>query len=373
MAHLVIVGAGVFGTMHTILALRAGHSVTLIERDPRPLMASVRNFGMIAVGGRAPGDELTAALRARELWEQIATDHPTLTFRPTGSIVVAKTDVELEVMANLAERPDAPQRQWELLDRDGAREINPALQGDIVGGLYCGQDAAVEPESVLTELRAEAQSFSGFTWVPGTEIIDVIEEEGEVRAVSRGGVSYHGDYAIVVPGADHHTLFGSRLATAPLKKTYVQMARMADPGVHIRTSIANADSLRYYPGYRGPWLDTLPEQSPLGKELVLQLLLQQRVDGTLTIGDSHQYVEPFDHELREDAYVYLVDEIEAILGVAPPIVTRWAGVYSQHLEGALAHRDRVSERIHLVTGPAGRGNTLSPMIAEQTLLEVLNV
>jgi FAD dependent oxidoreductase TIGR03364 len=373
MAHLVIVGAGVFGTMHSIFALRKGHSVTLIERDSRPLMASVRNFGMIAVGGRAKGEELQAARRARELWGMLAVDHPTLTFRPCGSIVVAKTDVEMEVMSILAEQDDAADREWKLLDRDEARDVNPALRGNILGGLFSGQDAAVEPESVLTELRDEAQSFTGFTWVPATEIVDVTQHGREVRAVSREGVHYHGDYAIVVPGADHHTLFGDRLAQAPLKKTYVQMARMAPPSIEVTTGIANGDSLRYYPGYRGPWLEKLPEQSPLGKELVLQLLLQQRVGGTLTIGDSHQYVEPFDHELREDAYEYLVDEIEAILGEAPPIISRWAGVYSQHTEGALAHRDQIDERIHLVTGPAGRGNTLSPMIAEQTIEEFVNV
>ena len=373
MAHLVIVGAGVFGSMHSLFALKRGHSVTLIERDPRPLSASVRNFGMIAVGGRARGDELSAALRARELWEATADDHPQLTFRATGSILVARTDTEMEVIHELATAEDAEARQWRAVDAVEARGINPGLQGDIAGGLYCGRDAAVEPESVLDELRREAESFDGFTWMPGTEIIEVREQGAGVQAISRTGEQIEGDYAIVVPGADHHTLFGDRLSAAPLKKTYVQMARMEHPGFDIPTSLANVDSLRYYPGYKGPWLEKLPEQSEKGKELVLQLLLQQRVDGTLTIGDSHQYEEPFDHELREDVYDYLTEEITAILGSAPRIVSRWAGVYSQHLHGEISHRDQVSDRIHLVTGPAGRGNTLSPFIAEQTLEEHVHV
>ncbi|MDR9363661.1 MAG: FAD-dependent oxidoreductase [Microbacteriaceae bacterium] len=371
--RLLIIGAGVFGHMHAIFACEKGYEVKLIERHSRPTMASVRNFGMIAVGGRKAGDELTAALRARTLWQDLSERYEELTFRATGSICVAVEDQEFEVMKHYAKYEDAALRGWEVLDADQVKDYNPGIRGDIRGGLYAATDAAVEPETVLTELRSELERFSNFSWHSNTEIVDVSQSGEIVTAKSRDGEIFEGDYAVVVPGADYSTLFADRLQSAPLKKTYVQMARMENPGFEIPTSISNADSLRYYPGYAGSQLADLPPQSELGKELVMQLLLQQRVDGTLTIGDSHQYVEPFDHELREDAYEYMVDSIEKIIGVAPKITSRWAGVYSQHLHGALSHRDQVDTRIHLLTGPAGRGNTLSPMIAEETIEEVINV
>ena len=65
MARVVVVGAGVIGTLHAYLALRAGHEVTHLERELAARGASVRNFGLIWVSGRRPGEELSFALRSR--------------------------------------------------------------------------------------------------------------------------------------------------------------------------------------------------------------------------------------------------------------------------------------------------------------------
>ena len=49
---------------------------------------------------------------------------------------------------------------------------------------------------------------------------------------------------------------------------------------------------------------------------------------------------------------------------------RWTGVYSQALDGAICHRRQVQLGVWVVTGPGGRGMTLSPAIAEQTIAEI---
>ena len=74
--RVVVVGGGVFGTMHALFALARGASVVHLERDAVPSGATVRNFGLIWVSGRAVGRELNLALRARELWEDVARGHP---------------------------------------------------------------------------------------------------------------------------------------------------------------------------------------------------------------------------------------------------------------------------------------------------------
>ena len=60
----------------------------------------------------------------------------------------------------------------------------------------------------------------------------------------------------------------------------------------------------------------------------------------------------------------------------PPVRRRWAGVYSEVIPEtpeypavaghALYHRAEVEPGVILVTGPGGRGMTLSPAIAEET-------
>ena len=75
----------------------------------------------------------------------------------------------------------------------------------------------------------------------------------------------------------------------------------------LTTSLADADTLRYYPAYESAPLAQLGEQTPVAAAHHLQLLLVQRPDGGLTIGDTHAYGEPFDFALAEDPTLELLD------------------------------------------------------------------
>src|SRR5579863_10785908 len=133
--RVVIVGGGILGTMHAVMARRHGLAVTHLEREPEGRGASVRNFGLIWVSGRRAGAELSLALRARQLWAEIAGFAPGTGFRPAGSLTVATSEAELAVMREAAELSDAKQREFELLDAAGVGEVNPALRGEFLGGL----------------------------------------------------------------------------------------------------------------------------------------------------------------------------------------------------------------------------------------------
>ncbi len=138
-------------------------------------------------------------------------------------------------------------------------------------------------------------------------------------------------------------------------------------GEPLTTSIADGDSLRYYPAFRVPALDRLPPQHPVAAAHHMQLLISQRATGALTIGDTHDYDEPFDFAVDEAPYDHLRERAESLLGrPLPPVVRRWAGVYSQALHDAVCWRDQVQPDVWVVTGPGGRGMTLSPAIAEDT-------
>jgi glycine/D-amino acid oxidase-like deaminating enzyme len=142
-------------------------------------------------------------------------------------------------------------------------------------------------------------------------------------------------------------------------------------GERLSTALADGDSLRYYPAYELPGRGQLIAQPPVAAENRAQLLLVQRADGCLTIGDTHEYDEPFGFDVDEDAYQHLIERAEALLGARlPPVQRRWAGVYSEVASGgspdALYHRSEVMPGVVLVTGPGGRGMTCSPAIAEET-------
>jgi glycine/D-amino acid oxidase-like deaminating enzyme len=99
----------------------------------------------------------------------------------------------------------------------------------------------------------------------------------------------------------------------------------------------------------------------------------QRATGGLTIGDTHLYDQPFDFAVEEHLYDDLAARAEAALGVPlPPIVRRWAGVYTGMTDDRTYYCESIDPGITVVTAPAGRGMTLSPAIAEQTW-KALNV
>src|SRR5580692_725614 len=175
--RIVVVGGGVLGTMHAVAARRRGFEVVQLEREAEARGASVRNFGLVWVSGRRAGAELRLALRARELWEELAGRVPGLGFRAAGSLTLATEDAELRLLKEASELPDAGLRDFELLDPDAVRAVNPALRGEFAGGLLCRADAIVEPRKVLPALRgylaASSEDDSGYQWLPGREVTEI--------------------------------------------------------------------------------------------------------------------------------------------------------------------------------------------------------
>ncbi|WP_033262011.1 TIGR03364 family FAD-dependent oxidoreductase [Amycolatopsis vancoresmycina] len=367
--RILIVGGGVLGTLHAWQAVERGHDVVQLEREPEARGASVRNFGLVWVGGRASGPELETAQRARVLWAELGERVPALGFRANGSLTVVRTEAELAVAREAA--ATGGDRGFKVLDADETRALNPALRGDFLGALWCERDAAVEPRTAQPALRAELAKSGRHTWRPGREVrqltgTGVVDDHGE---------RHDGDVVVFCTGAWTGGLVRELAGDPPVRKVRLQMAQTEPLGEPLTTSVADGDSFRYYPAYRGPALDALARTQPQGDVAAahrMQLLLVQRLDGSLTIGDTHEYDEPFAFDVTEDPYAHLAGVAGALLGrPLPRIRRRWAGVYAQTADPAqVVHRARVAANAVLVTGPGGRGMTCAPAIAEATAEEL---
>ncbi|MFF1404505.1 TIGR03364 family FAD-dependent oxidoreductase [Streptomyces sp. NPDC058294] len=371
--RVIVVGAGVVGTLHAWHAVERGHEVVQIEREAEARGASLRNFGQIWVSGRAGGEELGTALRARDLWEEIGSRVPRLGFRACGSLTLMRDARETAVAEAALARDDAPARGYKLLTAREARALNPALRGTFEAALYCERDAAVEPRTAQVALRAELLKSAHYTFLPGREVREVI---GENAVRDDHGDLHTGDHVVLCTGAWLgglvRELAGPEL---PVRRVRLQMMQTGPLGEPLTTSVADADSFRYYPAYRSEALDALntaQPQAPTAAEHRMQLLMVQRADGGLTIGDTHEYEHPFAFDTLEDPYDHLAEVVGSFLGrPLPKIRRRWAGVYAQCTDPSrVVHRQRVRDGVWLVTGPGGRGMTCSPAIAETTADEL---
>jgi FAD dependent oxidoreductase TIGR03364 len=364
--RIVVIGGGVLGTMHAVAARRRGYEVVHLEREGEARGASVRNFGLVWVSGRRAGAELALALRARELWAELGHVVSGLHFRPAGSLTLATDDAELRVLKEAAALPDAVQRGFELLDPGAVRAANPGLRGELAGGLLCRADAIVEPRQVLPAVR-EYLAGDGYEWRPGREVTEIVPNA--VR--DHTGAWHQCDLVVLCPGAVFTGVVGrylSFLARDGVRRVRLQMMQTAPMAERLTTAVADGDSLRYYPAYDLPGRSLLPPQAPVAEHSRAQLLMVQRADGSLTIGDTHEYGEPFTFDVASDAYDHLQARAEALLGASiPPVQRRWAGVYSEiSIGSALYHRSEPEPGVVLVTGPGGRGMTCAPAIAEET-------
>lgn len=363
------------GTMHAWQAVERGHEVVQIEREAEARGASLRNFGQIWVSGRAGGEELDTALRARELWEGIGERVPGLGFRAIGSLTPVRNAREHAVAEAAVARPDAAARGYKLVTAAEARAINPALRGAFEAALWCERDAAVEPRTAQLHLREALKASGRYTFLPGREVRDVLEDAAGPAVRDDHGDVHRGDVVVLATGAWLSGLVRELAPELPVRRVRLQMMQTAPLGESLTTSVADADSFRYYPAYRSAALDELnaeQAQAPIAAAHKMQLLMVQRKDGGLTIGDTHEYKHPFAFDTLEDPYEHLTEVVESFLGrPLPKIQHRWAGVYAQCTDTTrVVHRQQVRDGVWLVTGPGGRGMTCSPAIAETTANEL---
>ncbi|MDY6999322.1 MAG: TIGR03364 family FAD-dependent oxidoreductase [Actinomycetota bacterium] len=364
--RVTIIGGGILGTAHAWHAVRRGHRVTHLERDAEARGATVRNFGLVWVSGRSSA-ELDASLRARALWEELGAEVPGIGFRPCGSLTLMRTPAEVAVAEEVCSRADTGRRGFRLLEPAEARRINPALRGKFLAALHCSRDGAVESRQALPAIRGALQATGQYTFLPGTEARTVTG----TRVLDDQGDSHDADVVIVCAGAAHGGLVRELAGALPVRRVRLQMMQTAPLDEELTTAIADGDSFRYYPAYSGNALDSLrrtENQDPVAHEHGMQLLCVQRRHGGLTIGDTHEYREPFAFDVAEAPYAYLAALVEELLGrPLPPIRQRWAGVYSQSVDpGRLVYRGEVADNVWVVTGPGGRGMTLGPAIGEHT-------
>lgn len=364
--RVVVVGGGVIGTLHAYQALARGADVVHLERDLVPQGATVRNFGLVWVSGRARGRELDLALRARELWGELARDNEGVGFRANGSLTLVNRDDETSVIEHAMNDDDAQRRGFELLSAEQVRRKNPALCGEFSAGLFCRLDAAVESAKAMATLRTAMQRSDRYDYLVARELVGVADH----AALDHRGVVHKADRVFLCLGASLSGFAAELFELEALRTVRLQMAETEPFGRELTTSIANGDSLRYYPAYQDFARSALSPQNPEAARHAIQLLCQQRLHGGLTFGDTHELDEPGRFALSDRPVEILFEALRALIGSRTPrIDRRWVGSYHQlsdPMVDEIYFRKEVAPGVVAVTGAGGRGMTLAPAIAEES-------
>jgi FAD dependent oxidoreductase TIGR03364 len=364
-ADLVVVGAGVVGLAHAIEAHARGLSVVVVERDARAVGASVRNFGHIGTTLQG-GEAATYAAAARERWLSLA---PKAGFEvlEVGTVVVARNEPELAVLREFAgEHPDLAR----FLGPVQVRDLFPLATMEVVGGAHLPQDLRIDPREAIPSLASWLESVGiRFAWNTHAGSVG----EGVVHT-SRG--DFHGAGIVHASGHDLDRLFPDIAEAHGVQRCLLHMFEVAPPGnARIGPAILTGTGMLRYPA-----LAAMPSVAAVRAEMeehqaelldqAVNLMLTQRPDGSLVLGDTHQYDrthQPFDDERLAEL---LLREGSRLLGAKLTVRRRWRGVYAESpTTDFLIAQPHPGTRVVSVTSGIGMTTALglAPTVLDQLL------
>ncbi|MGY0020732.1 TIGR03364 family FAD-dependent oxidoreductase [Streptomyces sp. YJ-C3] len=365
-SDLVVVGAGIVGLAHAVEAVRRGLRVTVVERDRRPVGASVRNFGHCCVTAQR-GELLDLATRSRTGWLDAAA-RAGLWAPEAGALVVARSATELAVLEELREERGTDAVRLRTRDEVGDALGRPADErGDLAGGALLPADLRVNPREAAPRIAAWLAEQPGVRVLWGTNVTGV--ESGTVHT-SRGPV--HGDQLLVCVGHDLDRLYPREAEAHGIERCRLSMARVEAPAA-FRTDAAvlTATSMLRYDAFTATPSAAALRDEVIGHSAELldigaNVMFTRLPDGTVLVGDSHAYDTteiPFQDEAVS---ALLLREVARVLGVRDVRVTeRWQGVYASSARGPLLVRD-LAPGVRALSVTSGVGMTLSFGLAAAT-------
>lgn len=362
-----IAGAGIVGLAHALDAVRRGLSVVVVERDEEARGASVRNFGHGCFTAQS-GESLEAAMAAREHWVSLSQEAGFWLDR-SGSIVVAHAEDEMAVMNEFAGFRNG---DVELLGRSDVLDRVPIAADGIVGGMWAPLDYRVDPREAVHALARWLADSHGVRFMWGTNVLGA---ETGVLHTTAGDVG--AGAVVIAPGHHLDRLFPELARDAKMERCTLHMLRVAPPDRRpLGPALLTGLSLLRYRGYAEcPSLDAVRERLAKDRPELLDaevnLIITQRPDGDLVVGDTHEYARtssPFQDERLDEL---LLEEASRLLGVDELRVReRWRGVYASTPDDEFFVAP-IARGVRAVAITTGIGMTIAFGLAPRVLDELL--
>jgi FAD dependent oxidoreductase TIGR03364 len=378
--ELIVVGAGVLGTFHAYHAAKLGKKVLLIEKDQYPTQATVRNFGQVVPSGMG-GDWFHYGVRGTELYNQIQKEFD-ISIRNNGSVYIASDADEQQLIHELKAIMDVRGYEAELLTTEECLAKWPALKGAYCKeGLFFPQEVSAEPEKMIFKLHDYTTAqFQNLTYRPSTTIIDCSISSNRVVVVSSKKEEFIADKVIVCNGGEFKLLFPDLFRQSGIVTSKLQMLRSIPmPETKLEGNVLTGLTIRRYESFQEcPSYKNIKTPDHLAelKKWGIHILFKKAVDGSIIIGDSHEYADvnhTDDLGFSQNEYInrLLLKEAQRIVNFdVSQIATAWSGFYPQHNEKEIVEID-IEDKIHIRTAIGGKGMTTSAGYAEESIKKLM--
>lgn len=363
---IAIVGAGIVGLAHALAASRLGLRVVVLDREAQANGASVRNFGFVTVTGQEAGPVWRRARRSRDVWAEVAGPAG-IAIEQTGLLMVARRPEAAAALADFLATDMGAGCTW--LDGAAARsQLGPAAPAGLCGALASPHELRVESRTAIPALAAWLAA-GGVTFRRGVAVQAV-----DTGRVTTAAATIRADAVVVCPGDDLATLFPAAMAAAGVTRCKLQMLRLAAPGFCLPATVMSDLGLVRYRGYAA-----LPAVAALHARLAAEqanhlahgvhLIVAQGADGSMIVGDSHDYADTPDPFAAVAVERLILDEFAAVFGAVPPVVERWTGTYASAATHSLVVAPADGVRLVVVT--SGTGASTAFALAEEVIGDLM--
>jgi FAD dependent oxidoreductase TIGR03364 len=378
---LIVVGAGVLGSFHAYHAAKKGWKVLLIEKDEKPADASVRNFGMIIPSGMASGEWKEHGRRSTEIYRSIQSSFD-ITLRANGSIYLASDKTETTLLEELAAINEKDGYACSLVSKEDCLLRYPGLRASYCqAGLFFPDVITVEPNRMVHHLIAYMKEQLKLVYKSNTLVKSVVYQADRALVETNMGELFTSNYVVICSGREFKTLYPKLFTNAGIELVKLQMMQTTPiPDYVLKGSIFGGLSIRRYESFRAcASFDQLQagETDSRFKKWGIHVLFKQAMDGSLIIGDSHEYAAIDQTDSLGFEYKQVIEDIilqEAQRMIRLPhwnIAKTWNGYYTQSKEQDI-FRAYADKNILVLTAIGGKGMTASPAVAEQTINQWTN-
>lgn len=367
---LAVVGAGIVGLAHALAAARRGLRVIVLDRQERTVGASIRNFGFITVTGQS-AETWQRALRTRAIWDEIAP-LAGIPIVHRNECVIVHSSQALDVLREFAATEMGA--QCELLNAEQlAQRVPMARMEGVTGALWSPHDLRIEPRTAIPALAAFLESGLGVIIRRGVHVRTVDTPE----VATSDGVVY-ADRVIVAPGPDLVTLFPEIHARMDMRLCKLHMLRLAPqpPNWRLPAAIMSDFGLIRYRGFSAQTSAAALQTLLAGSEPALiaygiHLIVVQSADGSLIVGDSHEYGAVHDPFFSSEVEALILQLAHSALRISESrVLERWIGIYPQS-ESREWFVDAPDAETRVVQVTTGNGMSTSFGLAEEVIDELV--
>lgn len=366
-----IVGGGIVGLAMALAAAKRGLKTAIFERNPRPIGASIRNFGLLWPIGQ-PAATFRRAMRSREIWLDLISKIG-LWHAPTGSLTLAYAADEQAVIEEFFEKNRASGIGYdlELLTTKAAQNRSPWVKPDgLRGALFSKTEINIDPRQAIVFLQKYLQNELGVAFFPGAAISEVT-----TGRLYSGWREWRSERIFICSGADFETLFPDIFIQSGFTKCKLQMMRTGPlpGGWQLGPALCAGLTLTHYESFasctsleslKKRFAAELPEHVAAG----IHVLVSQSATGELVLGDTHEYgldLSPFDKKGLNDLVLSYLQTFWRLPLL--PIAETWHGIYPKMKTGKTEFVHTVEPGVTIVNGLGGAGMTLSFGLAEEVL------